>query len=168
MFGSWSHFNSALTKPTDRYNFGNSASHDRPGHLFSLPQQRKLIGLNLSQPSSNSPVGITRRVCCKRVIKLNHRNMFWVPQLFGVFSVRTLGLDEDLTPCTERTMCSFMGLAFLFRGLVRLWRSIDLHMLKRVSILTMDVLCELIDFSRDPAVLGSRHFPNTLCVSQEN
>ena len=66
--------------------------------------------------------------------------MFQVPQLLGVFSVRTLGLDADLTPCTERTMCGFMGLTFLFLGLVRLWWHLDLNMLKRVLILTMDVL----------------------------
>ena len=38
-------------------------------------------------------------------------------------------------------------------------------MLKRVLILTMDVLLILIDFSHDPAVLGSRLVPNTLCAS---
>ena len=33
-----------------------------------------------------------------------------------------------------------MGLTFLFRGLVRLRRHLDLHMLKRVLMLTMGVL----------------------------
>ena len=81
------------------------------------------------------------------------------------FSVKALGFDADLTPRTERTMCGFMGLTFLFRGLVRLWRYLDLHTLKRVLILTMDIL---IPFSHDPAVLGSGLVPNTLCVSREN
>ena len=47
---------STLTQPnpTDGYNFGTSASHNRPSHLFSWPQQQKIIHeLNLSQPSSN-------------------------------------------------------------------------------------------------------------------
>ena len=47
-------------------------------------------------------------------------------------------------------MCGFMGLTFLFRGLVRLWRYLDLHMLKRVLIHPV----ELIPFSHDPDVLG--------------
>ena len=88
----------------------------------------------------NSPVGITKRVCWQRVIKLDYKSMFRVFQLFGVFSVRTLGLDADLTPCTEKTMCGFMGLTFLFRGLARLWWHLDLNMLKRVLVLTMDVI----------------------------
>ena len=37
-------------------------------------------------------------------------------------------------------MCGFMALTFLFRGLVRLWWHLDLNMLKRVLILTMEVL----------------------------
>ena len=66
--------------------------------------------------------------------------MFRVSLLFGVLSVRALGLDADLTPCTERTMCDFMGLTLLFRGLVRLWWHLELDVLKRVLILTMDIL----------------------------
>ena len=43
--GAWIQvaFPSAFANPTDRCNFGNSASRHRPGHLFSLPQKRKLI-----------------------------------------------------------------------------------------------------------------------------
>ena len=41
-------------------------------------------------------------------------------------------------------MCGFMGLTSLFRGLVRLWRCLDLHVLKRVLILTMDVLLNAV------------------------
>ena len=52
----------------------------------------------------------------------------------------SLGLDADLTPRTERTMCGSMVLTFLFRGLVRLWRYLDLRVLICVFILTMDVL----------------------------
>ena len=37
-------------------------------------------------------------------------------------------------------MCGCVGLTFLFRGLVRLWRYLDHHMLKSVLILTIDVL----------------------------
>ena len=75
---------STLPQPntTGQYNSGNSASHNRPRHLSSLPQQQKLIHeVNTSQPSSLSFffVGITRRVFYERVIKLNDRNMFRVP-----------------------------------------------------------------------------------------
>ena len=37
-------------------------------------------------------------------------------------------------------MCDFMGLTLLFRGLVRLWWHLELDVLKRVLILTMDIL----------------------------
>ena len=41
--------------PIDRCNFENSASHNRPIHPFSVPQQQKSIHeLSLSQPSSKS------------------------------------------------------------------------------------------------------------------
>ena len=85
--------------------------------------------------------------------------MFWVHQLFGVFSFRALRYDAYLTPCTELTVCGVVGLTFLFPRLVRLWWHLDLDMLKRGLILTMDVLldCSL-----------SRLVPNILCVSQEN
>ena len=33
-----------------------------------------------------------------------------------------------------------MGLTFFFRGLVWLWKYLDLHMLRRVLIRTMDIL----------------------------
>ena len=65
-------------------------------------------------------------------------------------------------------MCGFVGLTFLFRGLVRLWRYLDLHMLERVFDSHHGRPVELIPFSHDPAVLGSRLVPNTLCVSREN
>ena len=65
-------------------------------------------------------------------------------------------------------MCGFMGLTFLFRGLVRLWRHLDLNMLKRVFDSDHGRRDELVAFSHDPAVLGSRLVPNTMCVSQEN
>ena len=77
--------------------------------------------MNCRNHHRNLPVGITRRVCCKRTVRLNHRNVLGISQLFGVFSVRALGLDADLTPSTERTMCGFKGLTLLFRGLVKLW-----------------------------------------------
>ena len=66
--------------------------------------------------------------------------MFHISQLFGMFSVRALGLDADLTPGTERTLCGFMGLTLLFRGLVRLWWHLHLDLLECVLILTMDIL----------------------------
>ena len=66
------------------------------------------------------------------------------PQLFGVFSVRTLGLDADLTPNTERTVCGFVGLTLLFRGLVRLWWYLDLDLLRRVLILMHCMLSFMI------------------------
>ena len=66
--------------------------------------------------------------------------MFRLLQLFGVLSVKALGLDADLTPSTERTVCGFVGLTLLFRGLVRLCWYLDLDLLKSVFILTMDVL----------------------------
>ena len=103
----------------------NSATHDLPGHLFSLPQQK--IDRN-----HHRCFRTTRRFCCKHRIKLNRRNVLQIHHLFGVFSIRTLALDADLTPCTKRTMCGFMGLKFLFRGLARLWKYLDLHMINRV------------------------------------
>ena len=66
--------------------------------------------------------------------------MFSVPQRFRVFCVKAFGLDADLTPNTERTMCGFVGMTLLFRGLIRLWWYLDLDLLIRVLILTMDVL----------------------------
>ena len=79
-----------------------------------------------------------------------------------MLSVRVLGLDADLTPSTERTVCGFMGLTLLFRRLIRFWWYLDLDLLKRVLILTMDVPDELFAFSHDRAVLGSRLSPNIL------
>ena len=64
----------------------------------------------------------------KRADKQSHKKVLRILQLFGSFFVRALGLDADLTPCTEKTMCGFRGLTFLFRGLVRLWWHLDLDM----------------------------------------
>ena len=58
--------------------------------------------------------------------------------MFRVSSVWAPGLDADLAPSTERTMCGFVGLTLLFRGLVRIWWHLDL--LKCVLNLTMDIL----------------------------
>ena len=67
----------------------------------------------------------TSRVCCKRAVKLNHRNVLQIHHLFGVFSVRALGRSH-----TIRTMCGFVGLTMYFY----------LDLLKCVLILTMDIL----------------------------
>ena len=72
--------------------------------------------------------------------------MFGVPQLFGVLSVKALGLDANLTPSTGGTECGFVGLTLLFRGLVTLCPD------------------ELLASFHDLAMFGSRLFPNALCV----
>ena len=85
--------------------------------------------------------------------------MFRLIQLFGVFSFRALGLDADLTPGTERTMCGFMGLTLLFRRLVTLWWHLYFDLLMCVLILTMDIFAVV----RDLAVLDLKLVHNTLC-----
>ena len=89
--------------------------------------------------------------------------MFRISQLFGVFSVRALGFDADFTPSTERTMCSFMGLTLLFRGLVRLWWHLYLDLLMCVLILIMDISLNFFAVVRDLAVLDSKLVPGALC-----
>ena len=87
--------------------------------------------------------------------------MFRVPQLFGVLSVRALGLDADLTPSTERTM---RGL--LFRGLVRLCWLLDLDLLMRVLILAVDVLVNCLLSFMILLCLAQGSFP-VLCSYDE-
>ena len=86
------------------------------------------------------PVGISRSAGCKRVVELNYRNVLCVCQLFRESSVWALGLDANLAPRTKRTMCAFVGLTLLFRRLVIGWWYLDLHLLKCVLILTVDIL----------------------------
>ena len=71
-------------------------------------------------------------------------------------SVRALGLDADLTPNTERTVCGFVGLTLLFRRLIRFGWYIDLDLLKRFFDSHHGRPDELFAFSLDLAVLGSR------------
>ena len=65
-------------------------------------------------------------------------------------------------------MCGFMGLTFLFCELVKaLEVPLPSHAQKCFDA-HHGLLVELIPFSQDPAVLGSRLVPNALCVSREN
>ena len=72
--------------------------------------------------------------------ELTYRNVLRVHQLFRVSSVWALGLDANLATRTKRTMCGFVGLTVFFRGLVKFWWYLDLDLLKRVLILTVDIL----------------------------
>ena len=82
--------------------------------------------------------------------------MVRISQLFGVFSVRALGLDADLTPSTEKDNVWLHGTdAPLSWARKALTAPFYLDLLKRVLILTMDIsLNSLLSF-RDLAVLGS-------------
>ena len=117
-------------------------ARNHPDHPLSLPQLQKIgpciesVAIIIEMFLLGSP----RVSAAIRAVKLDHWNMFRVPQPFRVFCVKALGLDADLTPNTERTMCGFVGMTLLFRGLIRLWWYLDLDLLIRVLIITMDVL----------------------------
>ena len=150
--------------PTDRCNIGNSASHNHPGHLFLLATTAKLDPWIESVATIIEIFGPPSVSVANAWIKLNHRNVLRILHLFGVFSVRTLALTQ-ISHDARNGQCvaswdwrsSFVG-SWGF-GPAHAQTCFDSH---------HGHPAELIDFSHDPAVLGSRLVPNTLCVSREN
>ena len=64
-------------------------------------------------------------------------------------------------------MCGFVGLTLLFRGLAKLWWYLDLSLLKRVLILTMDVLMNCLLSFMILLCLAQGSFP-MLCACYGN